>query len=162
MTHKLPEGRTIRVFFHACAVQKPILSFGCLAQQEYWSDLRADTGALFFLDKIQVKHSRMQLHKEESLFFVKRMLMAPLVTAGVSDDVASELQMPIGPQTLDDVEEPMPARPATPVQDRGTQQQSLTHFPSQPWCKMSVESRRRESPHREQSKIDAVVASTSV
>ena len=63
------------------------------------------------------------------------MLMAPLVTAGVSDDVASELQMPIGPQTLDDVEEPMPARPAT-LRGPGTpdrivvQQQSLTHFPS--------------------------------
>ena len=35
------------------------------------------------------------------------MLMAPLVTTGVSDDVAQELQMLIGPQTLDDVEEPM-------------------------------------------------------
>ena len=70
--------------------------------------------------------------------------------------------MPIGPQTLDDVEEPMPARPAT-LRGPGTpdqivvQQQSLTHFPSQPWCKMCVESRGRESPHREQSKIDVVV-----
>ena len=34
---------------------------------------------------------------------------------------------------------------------------SLTHFPSQPWCKMCVESRGHDSPHREQSKIDAVV-----
>ena len=25
---------------------------------------------------------------------------------------------------------------------------SLTHFLGQPWCKMSVESRRRDSPHR--------------
>ena len=33
-TYKLPEGRTIRVFFFACAVQKPILSLGRLAQQE--------------------------------------------------------------------------------------------------------------------------------
>ena len=31
VTYKLPEGRTFRVFFHACAVQKPILSLGCLA-----------------------------------------------------------------------------------------------------------------------------------
>ena len=76
------------MLFRACAVQKPILSLGCLAQQEYWSDLRADTGTLFFPDKIQTKHSQTQLHKEESLFFVIRMLMAPLVTAGVSDDVA--------------------------------------------------------------------------
>ena len=33
--------------------------------------------------------------------------MVPLVAAGVIDDVAQELQMPIGPQTWDDVEEPM-------------------------------------------------------
>ena len=36
-------------------------------------------------------------------------------------------------------------------------QQSLTHFPSQPWYKMCAESRGRDSPHREQSNIDAVV-----
>ena len=113
VTYNLPGGRTIRVLFHACAVQKPILSLGCLAQQGYWSDLRADTGTLFFLDKIQTKHSQTQLHKEESLFFVKGMLIAPLSTAGVSDEVAPELQMPMGPQMLDDVEEPMLARPAT-------------------------------------------------
>ena len=35
------------------------------------------------------------------------MLIAPLSTAGVSDEVAQELQMPIGPQKLEDVEEPM-------------------------------------------------------
>ena len=67
VTCKLPEGRAIRVLFHACAVQKQILSLRCLAQQEYWGVLRADTGALFFLDKIQTKHSQTQLHKEESL-----------------------------------------------------------------------------------------------
>ena len=55
VTNKLPEGRTIRVLFFACAVQKTVLSLGCLAQQEYWSDLRADTGTLFFPDKIQTK-----------------------------------------------------------------------------------------------------------
>ena len=37
------------------------------------------------------------------------------------------------------------------------EQHSLPHFPNQLWCKMCVESRRRDSPHREQSKIDAVV-----
>ena len=53
------------------------------------------------------------------------------MTAGVSDEVAQELQMPIGPQILDDVEKPMPARPAT-LKDPGTpdrivmEQQSLT------------------------------------
>ena len=57
VTYKLPEGRTIRVLFQACAVQKQILSLGCLAQQEYWGVLRADTGTLFFLDKIQTKKS---------------------------------------------------------------------------------------------------------
>ena len=41
------EGRTIRVLFHACAVQKR------LAQQVYCSDLRADIGTLYFPDKIQ-------------------------------------------------------------------------------------------------------------
>ena len=62
----------MRVLFHACTVQKPILSLGCLTQQGYWSDLRADTGTLFFPDKIHTKHSQTQLHKEESLFFCQR------------------------------------------------------------------------------------------
>ena len=158
MAFKLPEGRTLRVLFHACEVLKTTLSLGCLAQQGYWSDLRADTGTLFFLDKTQTKHSQTQLYKEESLFFVEGMLVVPLLTAGVSDEVALELQKPIGPQMLEDVEE----RSAT-LKDPGTpdrivmEQHSLTHFPSQPWCKMCVESRGRDSPHREQSKIDAVV-----
>ena len=99
-TYKLPAGRTIRVLFHACAVQKPILSRGRLAQQGYWSDLRADTGTLFFSDKIQTKRSHTHLYKEESLFFVKGMMVAPMTTAGVSDEVA-QLQMPIGPQMVD-------------------------------------------------------------
>ena len=102
MTYKLPEGRTIRVLFHSCAVRR-------LAQQVCWSDLRADTGTLFFHDKIQTKRSHTQLHKEESLFFVKGMMVAPLTTAGVSDEVAQELQMPIGPQMLEEVEEPIEA-----------------------------------------------------
>ena len=94
-------------------------------------------------------------------------MVAPLTTAGVSDEVAQETQMPVGPQMLEDVEEPMPARLAT-LRDRGTpdqivmEQHSLTHFPSQPWCKMCVESRGRDSPHREQSKSDAVVHATMV
>ena len=83
------------------------------------------------------------------MFFVKVVLIAPLSTAGVSDEVTQELQMPIGPQMLEDVEEPMLARPPT-LRDPG--KHSLTHFPSQPWCKMFVESRGRDSP-----KIDAVV-----
>ena len=83
------------------------------------------------------------------------------MTTGVSDGVGPELQMPIGPQTLNDVEEPMPARSAT-LRDPGTpdqivlDQHSLTHFSSQPLCNVCVESRGRASPHREQSKIDAV------
>ena len=44
---------------------------GRLAQQGYWSDLRADTGTLFFPDNTQTKRSHTQLLKEESLFFVK-------------------------------------------------------------------------------------------
>ena len=59
--------------------------------------------------------------------------MAPLVTAGVSDGVAQELEMPTGPQALEDVDGPMPSRLAT-HQDPGTpdqivlDQHSLTHF----------------------------------
>ena len=93
VTYKLPEGRTFRVLFHACAAQKPILSLGCLAQRGLWSDFRADSGTLFFPDKSQTKRSQTQLHKEESWFFVKGMLVAPLSTAGVGDEVAQELQM---------------------------------------------------------------------
>ena len=54
--------------------------------------------------------------------------------------------MPIGPQMLKDVEEPMLAGLAT-LRDPGTpdqnvmDQHSLTHFPSQFWCKMCVEFR---------------------
>ena len=162
VTYKVPEGRTIGVLFHACAVQKPILSLGRLAQQEYWSDLRADTGTLFYLDRTPTKRSHTQLHKEESLFFVRGTMVAPWTTAGVSDEVAQERQLPVGPQMLEDVEEPMPARPAT-LKDPGTpgqivmEQHNLTHCPGQPWCEMCVESRGHDSPHREQSKIDAVV-----
>ena len=36
-------------------------------------------------------------------------------------------------------------------------QDSPTHLPSPPWCKMCAEFRGRDSPHREQLKIDAVV-----
>ena len=60
-----------------------------------WSDLRADTGTLFFPDKTQTKRSHTQSHKEESLFFVKGSMIAPLTTAGVSDEVAQEIQMPV-------------------------------------------------------------------
>ena len=55
-----------------------------------------------------------------------------------------------------------PSRPAT-LKDRGTpdqivlDQDSLTRFTSQPWCKLCFESWGRDSPHREHSKIDAVV-----
>ena len=111
-----------------------------------------------FPAKFQTPHSQTQLHKEESL----SQWDADGALAGVSDDVAQELQMPIGPHSLDDVEEPMSARPAT-LKDRSTpdqivlDHQSLMHVPIQPWCKMCVESRGRDSPHREQSNIDAVV-----
>ena len=52
------------------------------------------------------------------------MMVAPLSTAGVSDEVAQELQMPMGPQMLEDVDEPMPARPTT-LRDPGTPDQSV-------------------------------------
>ena len=97
------------------------------------------------------------------MFFGKGMLVAPLSTVGVSDEVAQELHMLMGPQMLEDDEEPMLARPAT-LRDPGTPDQivmelhSLTLFLGQPWCKMCVEYRGRDSPHRDQSKIDAVVS----
>ena len=69
----------------------------------------ADTVTIFSPDKIQTQHRQRRLHKEESLFFVKGVLVAPLATAGVRDDVAQELQMPFGPEALEDVEEPMPS-----------------------------------------------------
>ena len=65
------------------------------------------------IDKTQTKRSHTQLHKEESLFFAKGTIVAPLTTAGASDEVGQEIQMPVGPQMVEDVEEPMPARPAT-------------------------------------------------
>ena len=61
-------------------------------------------------------------------------MVAPLTTARVSHEVAQEIQMPVGPQMLEDIEEPMPA--AT-LRDPGTpdqivmEQHNLTHFPSQ-------------------------------
>ena len=76
--------------------------------------------------------------------------------------LCQQLQMPMGREMSEDVEEPMPACLAT-LRDPGTpdqivmEQHSLTHFPSQPWCKICVESRGRDSPHREQPEIDAVV-----
>ena len=123
VTFKLPEGRTIRVLFMRVRFKNP----SCLlviSLSRGIGVIFAQT--LFFLDKIQTKHSQTQLHKEESLFFVKGMLVDC-------------------PQMLDDVEDPMPARPAT-LKVPGTpsrivmEKHSLTHFPSQPWCKMCVES----------------------
>ena len=64
--------------------------------------------------------------------------MAPLVTAGVSDDVA---------QALEDVQEPMPSRPAT-LKDPVTPGQivldlhRLTHFPEPPCPRTSSMSAR--------------------
>ena len=62
---------------------------------------------------LKTHQSQTRLHKEDRLFFVKGMLMAPLVPAGVSDDDAQELHVPIGPQALGGVEETMSSRPAT-------------------------------------------------
>ena len=50
----------------------------------------------------EFKLSQILLHNEDSLLFVKGMLMTSLVTADVSDDVAQELLFDA--QTLEDVE----------------------------------------------------------
>ena len=68
---------------------------------------------LFFTNIIQTQLRQTQLHKGDSLFVVKGMLMALLVTTGVSDDVAQESLMPVGLQALEGPAEPMPCRPAT-------------------------------------------------
>ena len=94
------------------------------------------------------QYSQTQLHMEERVLHRD---------ANGALDVAQELQMPIGPQALDDEEEPMPSPPAKLKDPIELDQHSLTHFPSQPWCTVCVESRGRDSPQREQSKIDAVV-----
>ena len=78
------------------------------------------------------------------------MLMLLLATAGESDDVAQELQMPLGPQALADAEETMPSRPAT-LNDPGIidqillDQRSLTNFPSHPKDvrRISIENSRK-------------------
>ena len=54
------------------------------------------------------------------------MLVVLLMTAGVSDEVAQELQMPIGPQMLEDVEEPMLARPARSNRDGTVKSDTLS------------------------------------
>ena len=50
----------------------------------------------FLPDKTKRIHT--QLHKEESLFFVRGTMVAPLTTAGMNDEVAQKTQMPVGPQ----------------------------------------------------------------
>ena len=138
------------------------LSLGCLAQQGYWSDLRADTDALFFPNKIQTHHSQTTLAQGREFVLCQRGCWWRLADRWCEGRFRSRVTDADWPQMLDDVEEPMPARPTT-LKDPGTldqivlDQHSLTLFPSQPWCKMCVEPRGGDSPHREQSKIDAVV-----
>ena len=67
-------------------------------------------------------NSQTPVHNKGNLFFVQGKLISPLKATGVSDDVAQELQMPIGPQVVSDVEEPMPFRHAT-LKDPGASDQ---------------------------------------
>ena len=113
VTYKLPQGRTIRVLFHGCGVQKPSsLLFVPLSRGTgvILAQTHVHRSSLTRSSPNTAKHS---CTKKRVCSLSKKMLMAPLVTTGVSDDVAQELQMPISPQALDDVEEPMPSRPAT-------------------------------------------------
>ena len=86
VTFKLPEGRAIRVLFHACDVQKPI-------PVSWLSRSAGVLGVMFaqtlvhcsFLTRSRRKRSHTQLHNEGvCLFFLKGMLVEPLSTAGVS------------------------------------------------------------------------------
>ena len=125
----------------------------------YCSDLRADTQVhCSLLTRSRPVTAKHNCTRKRVCCLSKKMLMVSLVTAGVSDGVAQEFQTPIGPHALEDVEEPTPGHPAT-FKDPGTpaqivlDQHSLTQSPSQ---------RDRDSPHRDQSKIDIVVPQTSV
>ena len=92
---QLPEGRTIRVLCPVCDFEKKNFLGRLLSQSigVIFELTQVDTGALFFPDSTQTQHNQTQLHKESSLFIVREMLemlMVPLVTAGVSDDVAQD------------------------------------------------------------------------
>ena len=79
----------------------------------------------------------------------------------MSDDEAQELQISIGLQAMNVVDELMPSRPAT-LRDPVSPDQivveypKLTYFPSQPWFKRCPVD--ETLPRSEQSKIDAVLS----
>ena len=78
----------------------------------YCSDLRADTQVhCSILTKSRPVTAKHSCTMKRVCRLSKKMLMAPLVTAGVSDEVAQEFQTPIGPHALEDVEEPTPDHP---------------------------------------------------
>ena len=64
-----------------------------------------DTLVIFELTRAHYfpDNSRTPLHNKGNLFFVQGKLISLLKATGVSDDVAQELQMPIGPQAVSDV-----------------------------------------------------------
>ena len=76
-------------------------------------------------------------------------MVASLTTAGVSGGVAQELQIPMGPQMLEDVEEPMLARPAT-LRDPGSDRDGTTQSDARRVTRTRFTTSRK-------SKIDAVV-----
>ena len=90
LTYKLPQGLTIRVLFFTRVQFRNQFCLLVVTLKKGTGVIFVQTLALFFL-----KHSHTQMHKEESLFFVKGMLVAPLSTAGVSDEVAQQMQMPM-------------------------------------------------------------------
>ena len=135
VTFTHPERRTIRVISMRVMFKNPFYPSVVLRTKGHWSDLRTVTGTLFFPDRIQTEHSQIQLQKEESLFFVEGMLMAPLVTAGVS------YRCRLAHKRWKMRKNRCQSRPVS-LKDPGNSdrivldQNSLTHFPSQPWCKV--------------------------
>ena len=87
---KLPEGRKTRELSYACGVQKTICLLLVVSLSRCIGVIFELTQVHFsFLTECKLNETRKPLHKEESLLFVNRMLMAPFVTACVSDNVTS-------------------------------------------------------------------------
>ena len=101
----------------------PLVSAG------YWSDLRAHTGTLFLTRS-----------RRNSFVLCERDVGCAVVDRWGEWRVTQELPMLIGPQMLDDVEEPKPAPPATLKDpdnlDRIGNGRAQYDTPSQPWCNM--------------------------
>ena len=157
VTLKLPEGLTIRVLFHTCEVQKPIFSLLVVSLSRCTGVIFAQTHVhCSFLTRSRHTTQPNTVAQGREFVLCQRDADGTLGDSWCESRCRSKVTDADWPQTLDDVEEPMPARLAT-LKDPGTSDQivldqhSLTHFLSQPWCKMCVASPGRKS-HIENSR----------